>query len=72
MNDAFIFAVIQFIEGVYVKRLSNEAKVKIIAPRAYFIQFKIYTYLQVVGASVNPKKLPKYPSDKLVLLKISW
>ena len=43
MNDAFIFVVIQFIEGVYVKRLSNEEKVQIIASRAYFIQFKIFT-----------------------------
>ena len=32
----------------------------------------MFTYLQVASALVNPKKLPRYPSDKLVLLEISW
>ena len=71
VNDAFIFAIIRFIEGDYGKRLSDEAKTQITVFGAYFIQFKIFTYLRVVGASINPKKLPRYPSDKLVLLEIS-
>ena len=72
VNDTFIFVVIQFIEGDYAKRLSDEEKAQIIVLKAYFIQFKTFTYLWVVGASINPKKLARYPSDKLVLLEIVW
>ena len=71
MNDAFIFIIIRFIEGDYGKRFFDEAKAQITTLRAYFIQFKTFTYIRVVGASINPKKLPRYPSDKLVLLEIS-
>ena len=30
----------------------------------------MFTYIQVGGASVNLKKLPRYPSDKLVIMEI--
>ena len=71
VNDAFIFAVIQFIEGDYAKRLSDEAIAQIIVLKAYYIQFKTFMYLKVASASINPKKLLRYPSDKLVLLEIA-
>ena len=71
VNDAFIFSIIQFIKGDYGKRLFDEAKAQIIALGAYVIQFWTFTYIQVGGASINPKKLPRYPSDKLVIMKIS-
>ena len=71
MNDAFIFVVIQFIEGDYAKRLYDEAIAKIIVVKAYYIQFKTFMYLRVGGASINPKKFPRYPSDKPVLLEIA-
>ena len=71
MNDAFIFAIIWFIEGDYGKIFFEEAKAQIIALRAYLIPFKAFTYIWVGGASINPKKLPRYPSDKLVIMEIS-
>ena len=37
VNDVFIFAIIQFIEGDYGKGLSDESKAQIIALKAYFI-----------------------------------
>lgn len=70
MNDAFIFSIIQFIEDDYVKRLSNEPIAQKIVLKAYHIQFKTFTYLQVVGDSINPKKLLRYPTGKQVLLEI--
>ena len=70
VNDAFIFVIIQFIKRDYVKRLFDKAKAYIIVLGAYFIQFKPFTYLQVLVASIDPKKLPRYLSDKLVLLEI--
>lgn len=70
VNDAFIFTVIRFIEGDYVKRLSSEVVAQLITLGAYYIQFKTFTYLRVAGATINPRKLPRYPSDRLVLLEI--
>ena len=71
VNDAFIFAIIRFIEGDYAKRLSDQAKDQITTIGAYFIQFQTFTYIWVGGASINPKKLPRYPSDKLVIMELS-
>lgn len=70
MNYAFIFAIIQVIEGDYAKRMLVEAVARIAKISAYYIQFKIFTYLRVVGTTVNLKKLPRYPSDTIILLEI--
>ena len=51
--------------------MSDEAIAQIIALEAYYIHFKTFTYLWIADASVNPKKLPRYPSDKLVLLEMA-
>ena len=71
MNDAFIFAIIQFIEDDYAKRMSDEASINIIKIYAYYIQFKTFTYLRVVGVTINPKKLLRYLSNRLILLEIA-
>ena len=71
INDAFIFTIIKFIEGDYAKRLSDEAMEEVIALGAYYIQFRTFTYLRVAGATVNPRNLPRYPSDRLFLLEIA-
>ena len=71
VNDAFVFAIIRFIEGNYAKRLSDQAKDHITTIGAYFIQFRTFTYIRIGGASINPKKLPRYPSDKLVIMELS-
>ena len=71
LNDAFIFAIIWFIEGDYGKRFSDQAKAQITTIGAYFIQFRTFTYIRVGGASVNPKKLLRYPSDKLIIMELS-
>ena len=71
VNYAFIFVVIQFIEEDYAKRMSKEAMTKITEICAYYIKFKTFTYLRVVGITVNPKKLPRYLCDRLILLEIA-
>lgn len=50
--------------------LVEETK-RIIEIDAYKIQFKTFTYLRVAGTVVNLKKLPRYPSDRLILLEIT-
>lgn len=71
VNDAFIFAIIWFIEGDYAKRMSDEAVEKITEVGAYYIQFKTFTYLRVAGMTINPKNLPSYFCDRLIFLEIS-
>ena len=71
MNDAFVFSIIRFIEGDYAKRLFDDVVAHIIVLGAYYIQFKSVTYLRIVGTTVNPKNLPRYPCDRLVLLEIA-
>ena len=51
VNDAFIFAIIQFIERDYAKRLFDEEKAQIVDLGAYFIQFKTSTYLSILRSS---------------------
>ncbi len=69
MNDAFIFVIIQFIKGDYAKQMPVEAKTRIVEINTYYIQFKTFTYLSLASTMVNLKKLPRYPSDRLILLE---
>ena len=50
---------------------SKEAIAKIIEIGAYYIQFKTFTYLRVAGTTINPKKIPRYPCDRLIFLEIA-
>ena len=69
VNYGFIFAIILFIEGDYGKRMLVEASTWIIKIGSYFIQFKTFSYIWVVGTILCLKKLPQYPSDGLLLLE---
>ena len=71
VKDAFIFSIIIFIEGDYTKRILDDAMAHIIVLKAYFIQFRTFTYLRVAGTTANSKKLLRYPCDRLVLLEIA-
>ena len=51
--------------------MSLEEVARIIEISAYYIQFKTFTYLRVVGTTVNPKKLANYLCDRLILLEIT-
>ena len=65
MNDAFIFKIIQFIEGDYMKWILEEVFSKISEVGAYYIHYSIFTYLRVVGTTINLKKIPRYPDVDL-------
>ena len=51
--------------------MSVEAIARIAKIGAYYIQFKTFTYLRVASMMVNPKKLLRYPSNRLILLEIA-
>ena len=71
VNDSFIFSIVKFIEGDYAMRLSDDAVAQIMILRAYYILLKKFRYLRVAGTMVNPKKLLRYPCDRIVLLEIA-
>ena len=70
VNDAFIFAIIRFIGGDYAKRMSNDAVENILEIDTYYIQYRTFTYLRVAGMTINPKKIPRYPCNRLILPEI--
>ena len=51
--------------------MSDEFKAQITTLGAYFIQFQTFTYIRVGGASINLKKLTRYPTKKFVIREIS-
>lgn len=61
--------IIYFIEGDYTKRMPIDATIGIKVIGAYYIQLKIFTYIRVAGTMMNLKKIPRYPSDRLILLE---
>ena len=71
VSNKFIYSIIRFIEGDYAKRNLVEAVAKNTKISAYYIQFKKFTYLRVEGTLLCPKKVPRYPSDRLIVLEIA-
>lgn len=63
--------IIQFIEGDYAKGISDEAVAKITEIGTYYIQYKTFIYLRVVGTTINLKNFPRYPCDRFKFLDIS-
>ena len=38
---------------------------------SWFIQFPQFTYIRVAGSTICPKRLPRYPPDKVVLMELA-
>lgn len=57
LNDAFILAIIQHMEGNYVKILSIEVVVWMWQLEEYYILFRAFTYSRVSGCTIYPRKL---------------
>ena len=49
----------------------DDAVAQMLLVGAYYIQFQTFAYLRVVGTTINPKNLPRFPSDRIILLEIS-
>ena len=61
---------VRVLQGTPSRRLSSEeGKVKKYG--SWFIQFPQFTYIRVAGSTVCPKRLPRYPPDKVVLMELA-
>ena len=52
-------------------RLSSKVKEKVMKYGSWFIQYPQFTYIRVEGSTICPKRLPRYPSKKVILMKLA-
>ena len=69
--DAFAMKTVRILQGTPARRLSTEAEVKVKKYGSWFIQFPQFTYIRVAGSTVCPKRLPRYPPNKIVLMELA-
>ena len=69
--DAFAMKMVRVLQGTPARRLSQEVEAKVKKYMSWFIQFPQFTYIRVAGSTVCPKRLPRYPSDKVVLMELA-
>ena len=69
--DSFSMKTVRILQGTPVKRLSLEVEVIVKKYGSWFIQFSQFTYIRVAGSTVCPKRLPRYPPNKIVLMKLA-
>lgn len=70
VNDAFTINITRTLQGNIHQRLSPQAKELVEKFGVWFIQFPKFTYIRVQGCSCPPYMLPRYPTDRLVLLEL--
>lgn len=68
--DAFAMKVVRILQGTPAKRLSLEAEKQIKKYGSWFIQFSQFTYIRAVGSTVCPKRLPRFPTDRIILIEL--
>ena len=62
---------VRVLQGTLATRLSPEEKAKIKKYGSWFIQFSQFTFIRVAGSTICPKRLPRYPPDKVVLMELA-
>ncbi|KAH9329023.1 hypothetical protein KI387_001131 [Taxus chinensis] len=71
VNDGFFYGFIcKLNSDLKTNRVSKEAWEVVSQHGCIFIQFADFTYLRVTGFSGEPVKLPRYPSDKWVIMEL--
>lgn len=71
-NDEWEYAIYKEIKGeLVVKRISDAATQVIIAHENFYLQYVDHTYIKVYGSEEKPLLLPRYASDRLVLMEFA-
>ena len=69
VNDAFTMRIYRELQGFLERWFSLEAMAAIRRFGYYFIQFSSFSYFCVVAFDGFPLRLPRYPSDMIVLVE---
>lgn len=70
VNDAFTMHITRTLQGGIHQRLSPQAKELIEKFGVWFIQFPKFTYIRIQGCSCPSYMLPRYPTDRLILIEL--
>lgn len=69
-NDEWEYAIYKEIKGeLVVKRISNAIIQAISAHANFYLQYVDYTYIKVYGFKELPLLLPRYASERLILME---
>ena len=71
VNDVFSMRIVRTLQKRPHIRMSMGAMKLVEEYGAWFIQFPTFSYIRVQGFSTEPYKLPRYPTDKMVLLELT-
>lgn len=70
VNDTFTMYLTRLLQVEVHKRLSKEAMSLIEKYGSWYIQLPTFTYLRIQGFTFEPYKLPRYLTDKMVLVEV--
>ena len=70
VNDGFTFDIVRKLCAEMERRISNKGADESAKYGNWYIQFRTFTYVRVFSFHGYPWKLPRYPSDKLLLLEL--
>jgi len=71
VNDVFYTYMVRVLKGEKDKRLSKDVENTIGLHSSWYIQFPNFTYIRIKGFEGKPFMLPRYPSNKLIVLEFS-
>ena len=71
VNDIFAMCIVRTLQKRPHIRMSMGVMKLVKEYGAWFIQFPTFSYIRVQGFSIEPYKLPRYPTDKMVLLELT-
>lgn len=70
-NDAFTMRLVRLMQGGLHIRLSKQATILVQRYGAWFIQFPRFSYIRIASFDGAPHRLPRYPTDKIVLMEVA-
>jgi len=62
---------VRILQGTPARRLSTKVEAKVKKYGSWFIQFPQFTYIRVARRIACPKRLPRYPTYKVVLMELA-
>lgn len=71
VNDAFTMYITRTLQWRVQKRISKEAQELIEEYGFWFVQFPKFTYLRLSGHHSYAYQLPRYPTNRMIMLEVS-
>ena len=70
-NDGWEYAIYKELKGeVAVPRISNSAQQALRRHGDFFVHHQQYSYIRIYGSDIEPYQLPRYVSNRLMLMEM--